>query len=62
MADDVGWKAVPVVDGWFGIHRPSLPNVAQLDFADGLRKDFPVYHRSVFHAGRSIETEVDFAH
>ena len=31
IADDLGWKAVTVVDGWFGIYRPSLPNAAQLD-------------------------------
>jgi len=25
MADDFGWKAVTMVDGWFSLHRPSLP-------------------------------------
>ncbi len=31
MADDCGWNAVTVGAGWFGIHRPSLPNPAHLD-------------------------------
>jgi len=33
MADDLWWKAVTMVAGWFGIHGPSLPNSAQLDDA-----------------------------
>ena len=33
MADDCGWKVVTGGDGWFDLHRPSLPNSAQLDNA-----------------------------
>jgi len=35
MTDDFGWKAVTVIEGWFGIHQPSLSNLGQLDNAVG---------------------------